>query len=111
MFVKVSTYVAVVEELSIIRERAIQHVAENARLKADVDWLRTRVNQLEKERAILLREVSHLDVPIPSIEPVRSVMTSPLPAGFQLPSFEDVGDEEADRLGVAHDDEGRAVYQ
>lgn len=35
-------------------------------LQAHVDWLCLLVNQLEQERAILYRKITHLEIPVPS---------------------------------------------
>lgn len=77
-----------------------------------IDWLRARVNQLEKERAVLLREVTHLN--IPTVEIARSTgnaMSPTIPPGMALPSFDDVGDAAAEQLGIGHDNNGEILYR
>jgi hypothetical protein len=54
------------------REVLSQHTAVQ---KSFVDFLCTRVNQLETERVILLRSMTNLEIPAPTIRP-----TEPAPA-------------------------------
>lgn len=70
-------------------------------------WLFIRVNQLEKERAILFREVTHLPIPVPEIiaNPVRT-SADHVGLGASPDPLSDMGDAEAKRLGIEFDDEG-----
>lgn len=71
-----------------------------------IDWMRHRINALEKTNAVLLQKAAGVFVPVPEIVPTRPG-TITEPADFShMPSFADVGDEEAKRLGVAVDDLG-----
>jgi hypothetical protein len=82
-------------------------LAQKVKDDLNIDWLRHRVNALEKQNALMLAKVAGIHVPVPEIVPTRPGTVTPLPAGFDhLPSFEDVGDDEAARLGVRHDDLG-----
>ena len=81
---------------------------QNRVLQANFDWLRTRVNQLETERAQLLWNYIGVKVPVPEIQRVQD--QDPVHPLNELPSFADVGDKEAARLGVGWDEEGRVVY-
>ncbi len=73
-----------------------------------IDWMRHRINALEKERSILLMKAAGISLPVPEIVPTLPRSLAP---GFdQLPSFEDVGDFEAKRLGISHDDAGELTY-
>lgn len=76
-----------------------------------IDWMRHRINALEKQNSILVAKMSGVAFPVPEIVPTRPGTISDGPAAFdQMPSFEDVGDDEAQRLGAAHDDEGVLTY-
>lgn len=101
-------HVRIVSELSKAAERATVLREQKAKDDVTIDWLRNRVNALEKEKsALLAKEGIHL--PVPEIQ--QSVPRT-LEASFDaMPSFEDVGDLEAKRLGIKHDDEGVLVYQ
>lgn len=74
-----------------------------------IDWLRSRVNALEKERTVLLMKAAGIALPTPEITPVG-------PRVFDSPKydmgtdFNDVGDAEAARLGITHDEEGNLAY-
>ncbi len=59
----------------LIAERAEHQATQRALASAEtlVEWLKLRVNQLEKERAILFREVTQLPIPVPEI------VATPLP--------------------------------
>jgi hypothetical protein len=75
-----------------------------------IDWMRHRINALEKERAILLQKVAGVSLPVPEIVPTRPGTMSTPPDFVSLPSFEDVGDEEAARLGIKHEPDGSVTY-
>lgn len=94
----------------------MQGRAEKAEL--NFEWMRVRVNQLERERAVLLQRA--LEVPIEAPELLRDdprplppqeiVRANGLPnlAGID---FEDIGDELAQSHGILHDEEGRIRYR
>ena len=83
--------------------------AQNHVLQVNLDWLRTRVNQLEMERAQLLWNYIGVKVPVPEIQRVQDPQDPVHPLN-ELPSFADVGDKEAARLGIGWDAEGRVAY-
>ncbi len=76
-----------------------------------IDWLRHRVNALEKQNTILMGKATGLAFPTPEIVPTRPGTIGGVPDFDTMPSFEDVGDDEAQRLGVAHDFEGRLAFK
>jgi hypothetical protein len=85
--------------------------AQHARDTMTIDWMRHRINALEKERAILLNKVAGVIIPVPEIVPTRpGTLSRDIPDFDSLPSFEDVGDGEAHRLGIAHNDAGGLVF-
>lgn len=87
-------------------------LCQKAKDDITIDWMRHRLNALEKERAILLNRVGGIVIPIPEIVPSRPGTISELPMDMtHLPSFEDVGDTEATRLGISHDNEGNLKYK
>jgi hypothetical protein len=71
-----------------------------------IDWMRHRVNALEKQNAILLQKAAGVIMPVPEIVPTRPGSMS-VPDFNYMPSFEDVGDEVAKQLGIRHDGEGK----
>lgn len=77
--------------------------------KTTQDWLIHRMTQLEHERAQLLYRYMDVKITVPTLEPdaPRTEETSAI--GNDLPSFNDVGDEEAKKLGLDWDNEGRVT--
>lgn len=74
-----------------------------------LDWMRHRVNELSKQNGILLAKIAGVNFPVPEIVPTRPG-TMTIPDFDSMPSFEDVGDSEATRLGIRHTEEGIAEY-
>ena len=110
MFVRESTLIATLVTNAELTGTNAGLRAQLASAQTTVDWLRTRVNQLEKERAVLLREVTHLNIPIPEIATPGPVMSTAVPASLQMPNFEDIGDDAASKLGITHNDAGELEY-
>lgn len=86
-------------ETQILRE---QKVKDDLQL----DWLRHRVNALEKERQILLQRVAGIVVPVPELSVTPNVVSTP---AYEIPSFDDMGDDAAKQAGIFHDDSGEIV--
>jgi hypothetical protein len=77
-----------------------------------IDWMRHRINALERANSILMNKVSGVSMPVPEIVASRPGTMSELPDTMtHMPSFEDVGDGEAARLGVFHNAEGELEFQ
>lgn len=78
-------------------------------LMTTLDWLRVRVTQLEMERAQLIFNYTGVKMPTPVIkneskpDPALNPMT-------QTPNFNDIGDEEAAKLGIGWADDGTLTY-
>lgn len=96
-------------------ERNAELVAENrekaatlAALQTTLDWARVRLSQTEHERAQLLFNYTGVKIATPTIEPIASG-PSIEDIMRQGPSFEDVGDAEARKLGIGWDDGGRLI--
>lgn len=85
-------------------------LAQKAKDDITIDWMRHRINALEKERTILVQKVAGIALPTPEIVPTRPGSMT-IPNFNELPSFEDVGDAEAARLGISHDDMGYAEFR
>lgn len=83
---------------------------QKAKDDLSIDWLRHRVNALEKEKTIFLGKSTGLNFPVPEIVPTRPGTISDVPVMDSMPNFEDVGDDAAQRLGITHDDEGVLAY-
>lgn len=79
---------------------------QNTALMTTLDWLRVRVTQLEMERAQLLLNYTGVRIPTP-------VITRPAADANpmnQLPNFNDIGDDEAAKLGIGWNPDGTLSY-
>lgn len=85
--------------------------AQQARDQLTNDWLRNRVNALEKERSILLQKIAGVAFPTPEIVLTPPKRVTDLPDFDYMPSFEDMGETEATRQGIEHNEEGELVYK
>jgi hypothetical protein len=82
---------------------------QNKALQVSIDWFRVRISQLEMERAQLLFNYTGVKVPVATIE--RAPDTESVAEKLnRVPSFEDLGDREAARLGVEWDSFGELKY-
>ncbi len=100
------------ERLGSSRMSASMNMLREQKVKDDltIDWMRHRVNALEKQNAQLLMKVAGITLPVPEIVPTRPGSMSPFIDFDSMPSFEDVGDAEAARLGLDLDASGQLVY-
>lgn len=96
------------------------YAEQNKVLQTTQDWLRARVNQLERERAELFKHVTGLRIPVPEIHPTvvgglpvtRADLEAQMKRNLnEMPSFEDPGDDEAARLGISHREDGTLHYE
>lgn len=75
----------------------IAMVDKTARAETRADWLLTQVNMLQAEVGALKHELTGRPVAVPMFRKEATPHTDPAPAEM---SFDDVGDEEATRLGL-----------
>lgn len=98
-------------------ERALSAQGAKAALEQQIiaqkitqDWMVHRLTQLEHERAQLLYRYMDIKITVPELTPeTPQTDTASSVIGSDLPSFNDVGDEEAKRLGLNWDTEGRVT--
>jgi len=86
----------------------IEKVTQKAKDDITIDWMRHRINALEKEKASLL-VARGIAVSVPEIVIARPGTMSAPPEFGSMPTFEDVGDDAAKKFGLAHDEEGHLV--
>ena len=99
MFISRAVYQDLRESLVAAQaERDTQH-AQISALNTTCDWFRVRITQLEHERALMLQNYLGVTIPTMSIEKVASP-ASVRPSYDPVPHFDDVGDEEAKRMGI-----------
>jgi hypothetical protein len=76
-------------------------------LNTTLSWLQVRLTQLEHERAVMLDKYMGIKVTVPVFEPDQQSTGDILNT---MPSFNDMGDAEADRLGIGWSTDGSLVY-
>ena len=87
-------------------------VEQKAKDDLTIDWMRHRINALERANSILMNKVSGVSMPVPEIVASRPGTMSPIPESMtHMPSFEDVGEAESERLGIFHNAEGELDYR
>ena len=75
--------------------------------KTTLDWARVRLSQTEHERAQLLFNYTGVKIATPAIVEERATVGPSIhDVMSQMPSFDDIGDAEARRLGLAWNDDG-----
>jgi hypothetical protein len=73
------------------------------------DWLRIRVEQVERERAKLIELHFGVKVEVPHIR--AAVEATPEQILNDLPTFADVGDAVAEKLGISWNPDGTLAYK
>lgn len=107
MWIKTSTFETLVREKSLVEGENRALSAQIISQKTSMDWLMVRLTQLEHERAQLIFNYMGVKVTTPQFEPDRAPIGGE--AISDIPSFQDVGDEEAAKQGLSWDGEGRVT--
>ena len=116
MFVAAKVHQAALETLAAERAKR-ETLTESLRVIAtQLDFMRLRCNQLERERAILFKHITNLAIPVPEV--IASDIATNIAVDRMRQSstpldalFSDMGDAEAQRQQIAWDAEGKVVYQ
>ena len=82
---------------------------QNRALQVTLDWFRVRISQLEMERAQLLFNYTGVKVSSPVIE--RAPDGDVAKALQAVQGFDDIGDAEAERLGIGWNLDGTLKQQ
>lgn len=90
---KQSTIMALVQFRAEAEAKASRVEVENARLRADLDWFKLRLNAVEKERAQLIAAAIGVKISIPEFQPR---MDNPEEALNQLPDLSTIGNDAVD---------------
>ena len=103
---------ATVEARAVAAEAIKTHLErENLQLIATNDWLRFRLSQVERERALMLNHYMGIKIEVPEIERVSPdpsrVAGHPL---MQTLSFADMGDAEAQKQGISWNGDGSVKF-
>jgi hypothetical protein len=113
MWIKQSVVERLIKERSEASGAAQAMERQIAAQNATVEWMMLRLGQLEHERAVLVERYMGVTLAVPKITRAPDV-ASTLTADDLLnsmPSFEDMGEAEAQRQGVDWDEQGRVVYK
>lgn len=102
--------IALARQVAGLQTKIVISIEQKAKDDLSIDWMRHRVNALEKQNAVLLGKATGMHFAVPEIVPTRPGTISAPPQFDTMPSFEDVGDDEADRLGLTHDPVGMLTY-
>jgi len=93
------------EEVAALRAESVTLRAQLTVSQVNFDWLRMRYNQLEYERTALLEKAYNIKLPSPEIVVQPKVDPIFNPKDF---SFEDMGEDLAQKLGLPTYAEPRA---
>jgi len=115
MWISLKAYLKDKEDSILLRTERDAAVTQLKQQETTLAWFMHRLTQVEAERAKLILVYTGVKVDAPSYEPAQDpekeaasmIQRNPLNS---LPSFEDVGDEEAARLGIDWDEEGKILY-
>lgn len=77
--------------------------------KTHLDWMVLRLTQLEHERASLIHRYMGVQITVPDVQLDVPVTPVPVSSMSDIPSFEDIGDEEAKKQGLDWDEHGRVT--
>ena len=83
------------EELAVARAEVRLLESQLSSSRANFNWLTTRVNSLEVERAALLEKVTGIKTIVPEV-----VHAPQVPMDLNSSLFEDLGDKAAKELGL-----------
>lgn len=90
--------------------RVEQLTARVAAAQTTNDWLMHQINRLEHERAKLVETYMGVKLPVPEIGTAAPAVDIDQVLRDPGTLFNDIGDEEAERLGVDWDPEGKVTY-
>lgn len=91
---------------TVLEQHAITHATQTA-------FLVGQINQLSKERVIMVNRITRLELPLPELAAVPqtpAISQRDLIAAMGSSMFDDMGDEEALREGITWDATGRLDY-
>lgn len=109
MFISRKIYDDLQSSLNKAQAEARAFQESNKGLQTTLDWLRTRVTQMEKERAILIERMFGVKIPTPEIMAAPDPFKDH-PYNDLASMFAGLSDEEAVKQGIEHDDKGALVF-
>ena len=109
MWIGKEVWLAWNKELAEARAEARIQLEGNKVLQVNMDWLRVRINQLEHERAVLIENYMGVKVSPPRLSSPDDAKAFNDPAQFD--PFADIGDKEAERMGIGFNLDGSIAYR
>jgi len=112
MWIRRQIFDALRDELVEQRTRAATLAEHTATHRTQTGFLVARINQLEKERAIMLKALTKLEIPVPELTAIAPPINADavLMAAMGSSMFDDMGDTEAQRQGVRWSPDGTVEY-
>lgn len=114
MWISLKAYLKNKEDEIQLRQERDSAVTQLKQQETTLAWFMHRLTQVEQERSRLIFNYTGVKLEAPTYElenpeqnAASMIQRNPLNS---LPSFQDVGDEEAAKLGIEWDDEGKLVY-
>jgi hypothetical protein len=115
MWISTQAYLADKADAITLRLERDLAVAQVKQQETTLAWFMHRLTQVEQERSKLIFNYTGVKVDAPTYEPEEAaknaaaslLAANPLNA---LPSFNDVGDDEALKQGIDWDTEGNIIY-
>lgn len=81
------------QDLGSVLGTSVRLEVENARLRADLDWFKHRLNQVEMERAMLMQDRIGVKINVPQFVPA---MDNPADTLNEMPDLSTVGGDAPD---------------
>lgn len=113
MFIKQTTFERLVEERTEATTRATVLERMVSAQKATLEFMLLRLQQVEHERAVLTEKFLGISLPVPVVKSMPSAASTITADDLlnSMPSFEDMGDDEAAAAGIDWDEQGRVVHK
>lgn len=100
MWVNRQVYLDLQKQLADVTAQRNAQLATIGAIEASMNWLTVHVSQLEHERSILLKNYLGVTVPALTIKQTSEASGQPMIPGDSPNHFDDVGDDEAQRMGI-----------
>ncbi len=114
MWISQAAWLKQLEDAIKVRIERDTAIAQAKQQETTLGWFMHRLTQVEQERSKLIQLYTGVKVEAPTYEPsdpakdgASMIQQNPLNS---LPSFNDVGDEEARRLGIDWTPEGTLLF-
>lgn len=82
----------------------------NKVLQTNMDWMRMRMTQLEKQNAQYIYQIAGVKVPTPEFVPAINLADAASTMSELADVFEDMSDERASKLGISLTPDGLVKY-